>query len=219
LTLVSDSLCEKGDIEFQSNVSGAVAMLTNSESAVVHSAVRARILRAMIRSDPEQTRVPSERRFLVNQVVHNSDSDAIIAEWKAVEKAIPPQDVDAVGIWGMNNFSPGFIDTVERFGKECADPGNFQSSLLALVTCTNYSEAIRRNIVAGGDNCGRAMFLGACFGAAFGLGQVSGIPADWVAKTERGEEVLQRAISLFEDNKENSGVFREGISTENTVSV
>lgn len=177
-------------------------MLTNSESAVIHGAVRARLLRNIICGEPEQTRVPSYRRAMVTQVVKDSESEVVMAEWKAVEESIPQADIDAVGLWGHDNFSPAFINAVEKFGKDCSDPGNFQSSVLALVTCTSYVEAVRRNLVAGGDNCSRANFLGACFGAAFGLGQVDGIPLEWLTKTDKHTEVLETAISMFEDRKE-----------------
>jgi len=44
-----------------------------------------------------------------------------------------------------------------------------------------YREAIERNILAGGDNCGRAPVLGAVYAAAHGIGG-SGVPLEWVAR-------------------------------------
>ena len=41
-----------------------------------------------------------------------------------------------------------------------------------------YKDAIERNILAGGDNCGRGPVLGAVFGAAHGVGG-AGVPQDW----------------------------------------
>lgn len=45
----------------------------------------------------------------------------------------------------------------------------------------SFREANVRNILAGGDNCGRAPVLGAVFGAEYGV-QGTGIPLSWLAK-------------------------------------
>ena len=52
----------------------------------------------------------------------------------------------------------------------------------------SYREAIERNILAGGDNCGRAPTLGAVFGAAHGV-QGAGIPLSWLTKLANGAEI------------------------------
>jgi len=45
----------------------------------------------------------------------------------------------------------------------------------------SYRDAIERNILAGGDNCGRAPVLGAVFAASNGIGG-SGVPLEWGAR-------------------------------------
>lgn len=52
----------------------------------------------------------------------------------------------------------------------------------------SYREAMERNILAGGDNCGRAPTLGAVFGAEHGV-QGTGIPLSWLAKLTNGAEI------------------------------
>ncbi len=44
-----------------------------------------------------------------------------------------------------------------------------------------YTDAINRNILAGGDSCGRAPVLGAVFASAYGMGG-AGVPEEWVSQ-------------------------------------
>lgn len=67
----------------------------------------------------------------------------------------------------------------QKLGISCAMPGAFQNALLVASTAKSYSEGIRTNMVAGGDNCSRSVYLGALLGAAYG---VDAVPADWKSK-------------------------------------
>ena len=69
------------------------------------------------------------------------------------------------------------IDAVERFGKQCANPGSFMGALLAIGTSHarmadgveyGYVGAVRDVLKSDGCNCSRANFVGACLGAAYG---------------------------------------------------
>ena len=58
-----------------------------------------------------------------------------------------------------------------------------------LADAESYEAGVRANILAGGDNCGRATVLGAVLGAAYG------VPAEWqknVPALERARELLDR---------------------------
>jgi hypothetical protein len=166
--------------------------------------VRARILRELIQSAAGQSAVDAavavaERRALVDRIVRGFDDELITAEWEAVQGKIPSTaDSGAGSCWGEATLSPQSLDAVQSFGKACPDPGNFQSTLLALVTCGSYTEGVRRNLLGGGCNCSRANFLGACLGAAYGLGEPNGIPLEWIGKTDQGSEVLERMLGLLE---------------------
>ncbi|KAK3259907.1 hypothetical protein CYMTET_31107 [Cymbomonas tetramitiformis] len=59
----------------------------------------------------------------------------------------------------------------------------------------NYTEAVRENILAGGDNCSRAALIGACFAAAYGL---DSIPTDWHQAVNRFDEIAGLAADLVE---------------------
>ena len=86
------------------------------------------------------------------------------------------------------------VVAVEAFGKHCGNPGNFKAALLAMLTSSSFTEAVRKNIRAGGCNCSRANLLGACLGAANGIGGDRGVPLAWLEKTHMGEEIFALAL-------------------------
>jgi len=55
-------------------------------------------------------------------------------------------------------------------------------------------ESIRLALSAGGGNCARAIGVGALLAAK----NANAVPADWIKKTLRGDEVSKLAISLSE---------------------
>ena len=59
----------------------------------------------------------------------------------------------------------------------------------SIATATDYQSAVRANILAGGDNCGRAVPIGAVIGACF-AGTDKGIPTDWIMKTDTAHAIL-----------------------------
>ena len=54
-------------------------------------------------------------------------------------------------------------ELVTKFGKSCAYPGSLQSELAVLLLTEDYEAAVRTNIMAGGDSCSRASFIGAYY--------------------------------------------------------
>ncbi len=60
----------------------------------------------------------------------------------------------------------------------------------------SFERAIRANILAGGDSCGRAMVLGAILGARFGFGGERGIPLPWLTRLAHGASLFDRAYQL-----------------------
>jgi len=75
---------------------------------------------------------------------------------------------------------------VKRFGQTCELPGSYESDLHGAFTSTGFADSIRKTILAGGDSCSRAVFLGAMFAAQDGL---SAIPDEWKAKVARYAEI------------------------------
>ena len=104
----------------------------------------------------------------------------IIAEIKAVENG------KASGM-SINQL-------VKEFGLACNLPGSFQGALASIIGATSYEDAIRGNIMAGGDSCSRGIIIGAYLGAKFGL---SSIPIEWLNKVKNIEKIISEAKDIF----------------------
>jgi len=83
----------------------------------------------------------------------------------------------------------GNLAVTRHFALHCQLTAAFPSLLHNLATAPDYRTAIRRNILAGGDNCGRAILLGALCGALYGIGKSrGGVPKAWIDRlTERDD--------------------------------
>ena len=73
-------------------------------------------------------------------------------------------------------------------------PGSFKSAIHCVASPEEeYIPTVRRDMVAGGDNCSRLCLIGAIRGAQVGIGKV---PAEWIAKTDVGTKAKQLAEKL-----------------------
>ena len=84
-------------------------------------------------------------------------------------------------------------EATSHFGMACDLDFGLPSVAHNVATASGFEEAIRRNIYAGGDNCGRAIILGAIAGACCGVGGSAGIPQAWLDRTV----VVEEAQSLI----------------------
>ncbi|XP_022098938.1 crystallin J1A-like isoform X2 [Acanthaster planci] len=95
----------------------------------------------------------------------------------------------------LNIKTQPHAEAVKKYKPSCSIPGCLQNSLHGLVNATDdFASSLRPTMVATGDNCGRLLFLGACLGAQRG---VESLPADWVSKTSKAEEVKTLAEQLL----------------------
>lgn len=69
-----------------------------------------------------------------------------------------------------------------HFGMACYLKSAIPIVVHNILLSQSYVEAIRRNIYAGGDNCGRAVLLGAIMGALHGARSETGIPELWIGR-------------------------------------
>lgn len=94
------------------------------------------------------------------------------------------------------------IAAVATYGKTCALPGVLKGSLFVLLTATGgYADALRANLAAGGDNCSRAILIGAISAAAAQTdsGAVAdAVPVEWQRKTTRFDEIRALAEKLVQ---------------------
>jgi hypothetical protein len=111
----------------------------------------------------------------------------------AIQGGTPEQAVSAAR--GANSMIDGQIDTAlamrdktpsevaTAFALHCQLEVAFPVICHAIATATDYQSAVRANILAGGDNCGRSIPIGAVLGACF-TGTDKGAPTEWVMKTD-----------------------------------
>lgn len=88
-------------------------------------------------------------------------------------------------------------EATQHFGLACDLPMGVPSAVHALCSSNTFANAVRANIYAGGDNCGRAILVGAVMGAVHGTGGAKGIPVDWIDKCKHAEEAQKLLAKLF----------------------
>ncbi|TVQ28627.1 MAG: ADP-ribosylglycohydrolase family protein [Spirochaetaceae bacterium] len=71
----------------------------------------------------------------------------------------------------------------KRFGAACHLNMGVPIVLHILMHTGSFAEAVNANTMASGDNCGRAVLLGAISGVLYGIGGETGIPEDWIERT------------------------------------
>lgn len=104
----------------------------------------------------------------------------------AQEKAPDPGALrDARGMSHLDGEAAG-----ERFGRTCYLNEAVPVIFHILAHAGSFTEAIRANILCGGDSCGRAWVIGPAMAARHGVGGDHGIPLSWLARVTDGSRVL-----------------------------
>lgn len=178
----------------------AAKLLSSNPFALRHTLAASRILRSIVVGgaaatswdalvkavvDDEGVEVPGGKTIATEG---GEEVDYLRAELEQVHQALMTQE--------------GHTDAVERWGRQCANPGSFQGALLAVSSSSGFAEGIRKVIKGGGCNCSRSNFAGACLGAAYGFETVSddvngphrGIPLRWLEQCDQSVEILRMAI-------------------------
>lgn len=89
------------------------------------------------------------------------------------------------------------LEVTKKYGLHCDLGSGTASMLFNLKGAQSYTNTIRDNIYAGGDNCGRSIVLGAVAGATFGIGGEHGIPKNWITQTHDYEQINQLIDQLL----------------------
>ena len=156
-----------------SEVSESAVRVTNDNArAVAFGRVAARILETAIEKGEIETAIIAGRKSADPEV------------GKLIDQALNLKDKSTPEV------------TLE-FGMTCNLVFAVPSVIHNLSMLESYTEAIRQNIYAGGDSCGRAILLGAVLGSAHGIGGDKGIPESWIDKLKQKEEVLELLEKLI----------------------
>lgn len=91
----------------------------------------------------------------------------------------------------LDRIAEPSTDVTKHFGMSCDLAFGLPAVAHNAVSSSGYQQAIRENIYAGGDSCGRAIVLGAILGACYGPGGKCGIPEGWLARLSCAHETRQ----------------------------
>ena len=159
----------------------AVRMTNNSNEAVAYAKGLARLLVRITSDDGVDALggpgpdTPADQDALV-AAMRESFADLPGDRRADVEKALDMlgQDTKAVTL---------------TFGPACDCAMGVPSALHNVAKSASFTDAVRTNIYACGDSCGRAMVVGPLAGALYGTGGERGIPAEWIERTRLAGEV------------------------------
>ena len=84
----------------------------------------------------------------------------------------------------------------EKTGRACHLPMAGPLIFHILKHATSYRDAVERNLLAGGDNAGRSLMIGAVMAFLHGIDTPQGIPMEWVLKTERLDHIWEASQRL-----------------------
>lgn len=74
-------------------------------------------------------------------------------------------------------------DVVRKFGPGCASSSTVPNAIYMLLRHggnPTYVQAIRENMLTGGESAARACFIGAILGGIHGIGSEAGVPQAWI---------------------------------------
>ena len=89
---------------------------------------------------------------------------------------------------------------VKKHGMACKVPDVFLSSMVVLLKTEDFRTAVRKNILAAGDVCARAVFIGAVYGAKLGM---DAIPHEWIYKVQDIDLILEHSLTVFKNEVKN----------------
>ena len=100
---------------------------------------------------------------------------------------------DAPLLAALDSDQPDSVVFGETTGRACHLSMGMPLAFHILVRSTDFSDAVERNIRAGGDSAGRAIVIGAVMGAVRGA---QDIPLDWVLALEDGRSIWAECRAL-----------------------
>jgi len=152
----------------------------------------------VIRAHQNNTVAVSHAKFLLELLYEVTFNNKSLKEsYTTVSKGIRGQSIQS-SLDVVNEFvdktelsiNSILVDKYGKHGHSCANPNAFVGIMLALLRSNSFEEAVRLNIMIGGDNCGRASILGSIAAVVFGLN------ASFVEKTTNLEAVKLKVKEL-----------------------
>ena len=193
-----------GSPEMVDKLTQAIRVHQNNEKAIAFGIVAGRLLEAVVLGAPLEEALETVQMNVAEELTSSDYKDDILKAFARGKRAGKDEGstktLDDVllevshEIMGEEQSASPFYDLAAR---SCALPGSFIAPITLLykyATASNpirsaFAPALRENILASGDTCSRAIFVGAVLGAA-GVGSEEGalwqdaIPSEWNAKLD-----------------------------------
>ena len=168
--LASVVVAHRADDDLLGVAERATRVCQNNERAVVYMKANALILRELLRGRD------------LHSALHRAEEGIIAAEPK---RGVEVRRKIAAG---MNaSLKSVLAATVDEFGQSCPLASSFPSSIHCAVKHSgSFADALLANARAGGDNAGRAGFIGGWLGATLGF---RAIPAEWRERLTAGKRI------------------------------
>ncbi len=129
---------------------------------------------------------------LIRAALHGEDlSTALTNEAERAGEVLRPLLLEA-----LDKADQPTVDIAGHFGRACHVHQGLPVVFHILNTVGTYEDGVRKNILAGGDSCGRSMALGAILGARFGFGRKRGMPLPWLTRLREGAHLFDQAYLL-----------------------
>jgi len=130
---------------------------------------------------------------MMQAAINGANMTQVIAAGRAVANA----EIDAEFAKALSMNEQANTEVTKHFGMACDLKSGVPSAVHNLATTSDYTTAIRNNIYAGGDNCGRAILVGALAGAVYGVDGDAGIPQAWIDRLGARTEIDAILSKLF----------------------
>ncbi|MGI9256880.1 MAG: ADP-ribosylglycohydrolase family protein [Salinispira sp.] len=159
--------------ERETELERAVRITNDNDLCVAHAVFMARVLADLYddaaRNQHQNTDGSAIQECLRQLVIEHLDT-LPSASQKLIRQA-------------MDYPALNYRDATKTFGAACHVDMAVPLCLHILLNTGSFTEAARVNILASGDTCGRAVFLGALAGAMYGIKGALGIPETWLNRT------------------------------------
>ncbi len=156
----------------QAAVESAVRVTNNNDDAVAFGRASANIIEAAITTGNTELAIDAAKQ---------EPSGIAIPYIEKVQASLDKSTPAVTAEWGM----------------ACQLTIGFPSAVHNILKSGSYVDAVRQNIYAGGDSCGRSILIGAVMGACFGVGTECGIPQVWIEKISESEAIIANVDALL----------------------
>ncbi|XP_064384497.1 crystallin J1C-like [Halichondria panicea] len=118
---------------------------------------------------------------LLDSIIQTGEID-----FEAAKKAASPNVLAALEEGLAAKGKPHQV-AAKEFGLACGFPASFKGMIQGIASATSFPQAVKDGILAGGDNCSRNTFIGACVAAKYGL---ESFPDEWLKKYDFTDQVI-----------------------------